>query len=214
MPNSSFVRWAGAALAAGGALTLAINVGLTPFLPQHASFAATAASSVFLWRQSASALAVAFLLFGSVGMYLRQADRAGYFGGTAFVLTLLGTALVLATEWTEVFLIRDLALRVPDALRALDAGPRPSRYDLGAMIPIGTFMLGWVALAASTIRTLRTFRPAAGLLVAGLFSIPLLSAALPGIWGAVLGNVILGSGWFWLGHDLYTVTDQMDTEAP
>ena len=202
VPNPAFTRWTGVALASGGALTLIINAVLTPLLPRHIPFATTATSSVFLWRQGASAVAVALLLFVSVGLYLRHAERAGPFGAFAFAVAFLGSALVLGTEWNEVFLVRDLALRAPDALRTLDTGARPSLYDLGAMIPIGMFTVGWVALAAVTLRTDRASRRAAGLVIAGFFSIPILSAALPGVWGAVLGNGILGSGWFWLGHDL------------
>jgi hypothetical protein len=200
--NRAFSHWAGAALMSAGVLTLLINAGLTPFLPRHVPFTETAVSSVFLWRQSASAVAVALLLFGSVGLYLREAPRARAFGAGAFAMAFLGSALVLGTEWNELFLVRDLALRAPDALRALDAGHRPSLYDLGAMIPLGIFMLGWIALAASSLRTGVASRGGAGLVIAGFFAIPLLSAALPGVWGAVLGNAILASGWFWLGYDL------------
>ena len=52
-------------------------------------------------------------MFGSVGLYLRQAERAGRFGAVAFAVALLGSALVLATEWVQLFDIRDLALRAP-----------------------------------------------------------------------------------------------------
>lgn len=203
MQNPAFMRCTGVALALGGALTLLINAGLTPLIPTHAAFAKTAASVIFLWRQGASALAAALLLLGSVGLYLRQAERAGRFGAVAFAMAFLGSGLLLAMEWAEVFLVRTLALRAPDALQALDAGHGLSGYDLGAMIAFGMFALGWIALAASTLRTGMLSRRAAGLVIAGLFATPLLGAALPGAWGAVAGNGILGLGWFWLGHDLH-----------
>jgi hypothetical protein len=211
--NSAFLRWTGAALAAGGALTLLINAALTPALPSHVSFAKTAASSVFLWRQGASALAAALLLLGSVGVHLRQAERAGRFGAIAFTVAFLGSALLLANEWGEVFLVRGLALRAPDALRALETGHGPSLYDLGALIALGTFTIGWVALAASALRAGVHSRRAAGLVIAGLLAIPLLGAALPGVWGAIIGNGILASGWLWLGYDLGRVTAGLPVAA-
>jgi len=199
------MRWSGVALAAGGVLTLLINACLTPLLPAHAPLAKTAASSVFLWRQGLSALAAVFLLFGSIGLYLRQAARTGRSGAVAFAMAFIGSALLLATEWAEVFLVRDLALRTPDALQALDSGHGPTLYDLGAMIAFGMFTIGWLALAASTLRAGMLSRRAAWLVIAGLFSIPLLGAVVPGVWGAVAGNAILASGWFWLGHDVRRV---------
>jgi hypothetical protein len=79
MPKLAFLRWTGGALMLGGLLTVLINAALTLILPLDAPLTETAASSVFLWRQSASAAAAALLLFGSIGLYLRQAERTGYF---------------------------------------------------------------------------------------------------------------------------------------
>ena len=133
MRNDRMLRWSGFALAAGGVLTFLINAEFTPALQSHAPFAQTAASSLFLWRQSASALAAALLLFGSMGVYLRQADRLGAGGMVAFLMALLGSSLLLATEWTEIFLVRTLALRAPAALHALDTGHGTNFYDIGSI---------------------------------------------------------------------------------
>jgi hypothetical protein len=196
--SKAFGRWAGACLAGAGVLTFAINAFLTPFLPHAEVYAST----IFLWRQGASALAAVLLLFGAIGIYFHQADRAGRFGAAAFGVALIGSALLLAEEWNEIFLMRDLGLRVPDALVRLDAGPGLKLYDLGSLIPFITFVLGWIALAASTLRTRALSRRAAGLVIAGFFATPLLSAVLPGFWGGVFGNAILGGGLAWLGVDL------------
>jgi len=194
------LRWTNLALAAGGALTILINIGLTPFMVvQGQPLTETAVTTLFIWRQSLSAVAVALLLFGSVGLYLRQADRAGRFGAIAFVIAFLGTALLLAWEWIDIFILRDLAQRAPDALRMLEEAKGLHLYDLGALIPVASFALGWIALATSTLRVCPTQRRAAALVIAGFFAIPLISAALGPLWGGVLGNVILGSGWILLG---------------
>lgn len=202
MRNTAFVRCAGLALALGGALTLIVNAVLTPLVPAHEPFAKTASSWVFLWRQGASALAAVLLLLGSVGLHLRQAGRTGRFGALAFAVAFLGGGLLLAAEWADVFLVRTLALRAPEALRALEGDHGPGPYDVGAMAAVGIFAIGWIALAASTLRAGVLPRRAAWLVIAGLLSTPLLAAVLPGAWGAVVGNGVLGAGWLWLGHGL------------
>jgi hypothetical protein len=192
------MRWTGVALACGGALTILVNIALTPLLPAHVPFAHSASSWVFLWRQGASAVAGACLLLGVVGIHLAQAGRSGRFGAVTFAVALLGSALLLATEWNEVFVITDLARRAPDALNALEGGRGLHRDDLGAMIALATFTLGWLGLALATLRAHVLPRPAAWLVIAGLCVIPLLGAAF-GRWGAIAGNAVLGTGWCWLG---------------
>ena len=199
MPTSGFLRSSGVALAAGGALTLLINVALSPRLAAHAPFAETAASPLFVWRQGASALAAACLLLGTVGLHLRQASRAGRFGALAFALAFLGGATLLATEWGEVFVVHPLAVGAPQALAVLEPRHGPGLYDIGSMIAFSAFALGWIALAVATLRAGVLARAAAWLVIAGLFATPLLGAALHGAWGAVVGNAVLGAGWFWLG---------------
>jgi hypothetical protein len=153
MTHVTFLRWSGIALAIGGALTLLINVVFTPQLPVDGEMVGIASTNLFAWRQSASAVSVAMLLFGSVGLYLSQSERAGRFGAIAFTLAFFGSALALCVEWSDIFLVRDLAFRAPDALRVLDAGHGTSIYDRGALSSIGAFALGWVLLAISSLRS-------------------------------------------------------------
>jgi hypothetical protein len=188
------VRWTGVALSLGGALTVLINAGLTPLLPGRLPLGDAAALPVFAWRQGSSAVAAAFLLFGSIGLILAQWRRAGLWGTLWFVLAFLGTALLLANEWGEVFVVRALALRSPLSLRAIDTGSGISLYDVGAMIALGAFTLGWLGFAGWTLRAGLLARGAAVLVIAGFLAIPLLAAVLH-VWGAVAGNVILGVGW-------------------
>ena len=203
MPNSQILRWTGIALASGGVLTFLINAALTPALVSHAPFSHTAASSLFLWRQGASALAAALLLFGAVGVYLCQADRLGSGGLIAFVMALLGSSLLLATEWAEIFLVHTtLAVRAPDALNAMNSAHGMNFYDIGSMAALGLFMLGWLAMAAVSMKVGVLARGAVGLMIAGLIAIPMLSAALGMPWGPIAGNAILGAGWVWMGLEV------------
>ena len=109
------------------------------------------------------------------------------------------------------FVLRSLAQLAPDALRALEGGG--SLYDIGPLIPVGLFALGWIGLAAATLRGGVLSGLAASLVIAGFFLIPLLSAILPAAWGQALGNAVLGLGWFWLGRDVFKGSPDM-TRSP
>ncbi len=200
MARPGLVRWCGRALAAGGLLTFLLNATLTPLMVAKAPLEQTAASTIFLYRQSLAILVAALLLLGTIGLYSAQSERAGVFGGIAFVMALLGSALLLAWEWINVFLIRELALRAPAAVRTLETAKGFSMYDLGALIPITLFSIGWIVLEVSTLRAWKPGRRPAIAVIAGFFLIPILSAAFGVTWGGVAGNAILGFGWFFQGR--------------
>lgn len=195
--GQGFVRSGGVCLILAGVLLVAVAAGLTPFLPAHN----TRATDIFLWRQSASAVVAALLLFGALGIYLRQADHPGMFPGIAFAAASLGSALLLAQEWNEIFFTRDLAIRFPAALEQLEAAEF-SRWDIGALLAVGGFTLGWLALAASTLITRRFPRWAGWSVIGGFFAIPLSQPLLPGPVGPILGSLILGAGFVGLGKSL------------
>ena len=211
MPRG-FLRFAGGALAAAGVLTLLINAGLSPFLSSDASFAETAMSPVFFWRQSLSALTALLLVFGSIGLYLAQAESLGQFGAVSFVSACVGSMLILATEWTQVFLVPELATAAPEALNALGDTEGVGRYTLGTLIALAVFTLGWIAFAAASLRAHVFSRPGPILVIAGFFAIPILGGLLPGVWGFAAGNAVLGAGWVSLGQEIARGTRNGDGE--
>jgi hypothetical protein len=202
-----YMTWSGVALVAAGATTLVVNAGLTPLLRSDAPYATTAASTAFLWRQSFSALAALLLLSGSIGLYLRHDDRLGRFGAIAFVLALAGSTLLFAHEWSQVFFVRGLALAAPDILEELDATRALSLYDVGAIIALLTFTLGWILFSVSMLLRGVYARLGPILVIVGLFAAPFLSAALPFPWGAIAGSAVLGTGWMILGWRLLSHDD-------
>lgn len=201
-----FLHLTGIALAAAGGLTFLINAGLSPLLSSDASFAETAVSTLFGWRQSLSALAAVLLVFGSVGLYLAQAERLGRFGAIAFVAACVGSMLLLATEWAQIFLMRELATDAPEVLNALDEGEGLGPYTLGFLIALAVFTLGWIALAAATLRAGVFSRRGPILVIAGFFAIPILGGLVPGMWGMAAGNAVLAAGWILLGREMARAT--------
>lgn len=203
MTPKSFFRASGCALCLGGALTFLLNAVLTPLFPKGVSFAMVVISPVFLGREISAAFAAMFLLFASVGLYLRQAKKASWFGALAFALAFVGSALLVGIEWNQIFDTRDLALRAPATLNALNAVHGMSLTNLGALMVYSTFTIGWIAFAAWTMHVGILPRAAATLVIAGFCLIPLLKMTLPGLWGPILGNGVLGAGWFWLGMSVF-----------
>jgi hypothetical protein len=203
MSTSLTERGAGLALICAGVLNVVTNSVLTPLLPRGASFAHTVASPAFAWRQSVASVCALLLLFGSVGLYLRLSERVGKPGAVAFGLAFCGSALLLGVEWSQLFDLRDFARRAPEALDALNAKHGLSFSDIGGLIVLSTFTIGWLALAGVTIWARSVSRMAASLVIAGFFLIPMLHPLLPGPLGAIVGNVVLGIGWMWLGVELW-----------
>jgi hypothetical protein len=203
MNTSSTERSAGLALICAGVLNVVTNSVLTPLLPRGVSFAHTVASPAFAWRESVAAVGAVLLLFGTVGLYLRLSERVGKPGAVAFGLAFCGSALLLGVEWSQLFDIRDFARRAPDALDALNAKHGLSLSDIGALIVLGIFTIGWLGLAGVAIWARSVSRMAASLVIAGFFLIPMLQLLLPGLLGAIVGNVVLGVGWTWLGVELW-----------
>lgn len=203
MSTSSIERGAGLALIGAGVLELVVNSVFTPLLPRGVPFAQTVISPVFAWRQSLASVCAVLLLFGTVGLYLRQSEKAGKLGAVAFALAFCGSALLLGIEWAQLFDIRDFARRAPDALNALNARHGLTLSDIGGLVVLGTFALGWLALAAVTIWTRIVSRMAASMVLIGFFLIPMLRPILPGPLGPIIGSVVLGGGWAWLGVGLW-----------
>ena len=63
-------------------------------------------------------------------------------------------------------------------------------YGLGAIIAVSMLLAKVFA------------RPGPVLVIAGFFAIPLLSALISPVWGGVIGNAVLGSGFMLLGREL------------
>lgn len=176
------------------------NAVFTPMLRKGEAFAITLVSPAFLGREISSAVCALCLLLGAALLW-PEVPRSG---GTTFavVLAITGSALLLATEWSQIFDMRDVASVAPQTIAALSSRRGLHASDLGAMIALLAFTTGWLAVAVVILRT--RFVPARSgwLIIAGFVAIPLLQALTHNRTGAIAGNLILALGWFLLGRDL------------
>ena len=193
---NGFTRVCGRALLVGGALMILINVAITPLLPRSEGSAAVMSGGIFLLRQSASGMAALLLLFGCLGLHLAQRRASGTFGAAAFLLTFVGSTLLFAVEWTNVFVLRAVARTSTATLGAIDKDPT---MTAGFATAAGLFALGWLLLSVSVLRARVLPRWAALATLAGLIATPILQASL-GFAGGIAGNVVFGVGLIGLGH--------------
>jgi hypothetical protein len=107
----------GLAIASGGVALIVVNVVFTPLLTTGIPFPEMMANDTYLWRLSLAALSVFLLMIGSSGLYRHHSEHTGLFGKFSFALAFLGSALLFAHEWSQVFFVHELANIDPAALQ-------------------------------------------------------------------------------------------------
>lgn len=198
--NEALAKWTGGALCIAAVFLVAINAGLTPLLPDGA-FSQLAASEIFLWRQCLAAMTAFLMTLGIIGIFSAQAARVSFFGRAAFFVALAGGLALFATEWAQIFIVRDLSLTNPAALDQLEDAPGLTLFDIGALAAFSAFALGWVLLAISTMLARVFSRWSAALVVIAFFATPALGAF--GVWGAAAGSALIAVAWVALGVQLF-----------
>ena len=102
-----------------------------------------------------SLLSAVLILFGLVGLHLRQSEAAGAAGFVGFLVAFLGTALVVGVTWALFFVVPSLALEAPEFLDAEQlAGP----LDTGFMVSYAAFAVGWALFGAGRSGRAATLR--------------------------------------------------------
>jgi hypothetical protein len=196
-----FIRGCGLALVVGGALTILINLTLTPLLVRaNIPPAVVPTTQLFFLRQSTSGLAALLIIFGclGVGLHLRQRAGSGVGRTFAFLAAFIGSCFVLAVEFCDVFVLRSVAQANGDTFMAIDKNPF---MNIGMLSGVGLFAVGWLFLSGNLWRLKVLPRWAALATFLGLILIPCLQAPF-GVVGAMLGNTVFGSGLIGLGWKL------------
>lgn len=200
---TGFIRACGTALVAGGALYAVLNGILTPMLPIDQPDEVLRTSMVYLLRLSMATVCVMLLALGCVGVHLAHRHRAGVFGAVAFIVAYAGCSLVVAVEWSNVFIMRPLAQVAPEALDPLD---NAGLLNAGFGTALGLFMLGWILLAVAVLKAQVLPRWTAWTILAGLILVPVLGGAL-GLLGMAAGNVVFAVGLVGLGRSVAAPLD-------
>jgi hypothetical protein len=201
---NGFLHSCGFALLLGGVLLILINGLLTP--SYMASFkkgeVAARSSGIYLVRISAALANVLVLIYGCIGLYLSQQNASGLFGTIAFGVAFLGTVLLFAIEWSNLFVLRAVAQSHPETLVVLD---KSRLVTIGFASGAAIFMLGWLLLAVNTWQVNVFPRWTSLSAIAGLILIPVLGATPLRIAGQVIGNVVFDLGLIGFGYSLIQI---------
>ena len=145
-----------------------------------------------------------FALFVVVGIYLRQREESGLFGGVAFVVMFIGLVLVVSLDYFGAF----IRLQLPEVVaEQLMEGPSGTAVAVSALI----FLLGEILLGISVIRSGVFSKIAAILFMIGLVPVPL-GGVLPDSVVAI-GSIVAGIGLIWWGTDLYRLAGSESERA-
>lgn len=198
---NGLLRSCGYALLLGGILHILITVFLTPvYMASFKQGEAAARTSTIYWiRLTAALVDLLLLIFGCVGVYLAQKSTSGLFGTIAFWVAFVGTLLMFAVEWSNLFVLRPVAQASPETLTILD---KSRLMTIGFASGAGFFMLGWILLGASSWLVNILPRWASLSTLVGLILIPALGITPLGIVGQVIGNAVFGVGLIGLGYAL------------
>lgn len=103
------------------------------------------------------------LLLALTGLYLRQANEAGWLGFAGYLVAFLGTLLVAGDWWFESF----IAPRIAEVAPQVMTGAITGSMAVGAVLTYGLFALGWTVFGIATFRANVYPRSAAVLLIIG-----------------------------------------------
>ena len=123
MSFSGLVRFCGlAAIGAGALLVVADLLSLT-ISPQGPSMESLT-SGAYAVQSVLKLAAAALLLFGLLGLHLRQAGAAANLGIAGFLASFFGTTLVVGAFWATAFFAPAATVGAPEWFGDGEGGPR------------------------------------------------------------------------------------------
>ncbi len=203
------IQFSGVSTIFGGIFFILTNVALSSFIDFDAPISETAQTPIFFYRMIFAAIAVSFLLFGTIGLHLHQSKNSNNFEIIAFVFAFFGTAFTLANEWYQIFVIPELAVIAPEALTSLESSSVLSIYDIGTFIAVLSFSIGWILFSISMLKSAVYSRKGPILIIAGFLIIPILSSIATPYWGGTIGTSALGLAFCILGRELLLAKNEI-----
>ena len=217
--RSHFTRWSGLASMVGG-LLFPLGIAIHPLRHGQAVNASPYAAIHVL-----IAVALMLVLFGLVGLYIRQVEQLGQLGLYSFMLAFSGNLWTYGLIITEGFMWPTVGLHDPAAVH--NFGPnvveaRGSSLLFIFFAGLALFAVGYALFGRATMRA-RVLPRWGGVLMAigavlyvvGGFSLPVLgpeSAVVTII--ETSGAVPFGLGFIWLGYGLWAGSHSISRAVP
>ena len=144
MSSPDLIRWSGlAAMVAGALLLIAELLELLPAF-DALPFSELALTGLFTFQLTLYLAGLILLGIGLVGLYARQADRAGSLGVMGFLAAFTGTVFFTGFFWANIFVAPALAVGAPGFL---DHGGRFPGFHLSLLI----YAVGWGLFGLSSL---------------------------------------------------------------
>jgi hypothetical protein len=216
---TNFTRWSGLTGMLGGFL-FAVGIPLHPLRHGQA-----VNESPYTAIHVLIAVALMLVLFGLVGVYIRQSERLGKAGLYGFVLAFVGNLWTYGLIITEGFMWPAVGLYDPAVVhgfgaKALDA--RGSSLISIFFVGLALFAVGYLLFGLATVRA-GVLPRWGGLLIAigallyvvGGFSLPVLGPeSITVTIIETMGALPFGLGFIGLGYALWTLSDMPKKERP
>jgi hypothetical protein len=214
---SILTRWSGLAGMLGGVL-FAVGIPLHPLRHGQA-----VNESPYTAIHVLIAVALMLLLFGLVGLYVRQSERLGKVGLYGFVLAFVGNVWTYGLIVTEGFMWPAVGTYDPAAVHGFGPDAVEARgsslisiFFVGlAIFAAGYALFGLAAARAGVLPRWGSVLVAIGALlyVVGGFSLPVLGPGSPMVTIIeTTGALPFGLGFAWLGYLLWSRGDVLDNE--
>jgi hypothetical protein len=210
VPNiSKLIRWSGLACILGGVL-FPISIAIHPLRDGPG-----VNNSPYSAIHVLIAVALMLVLFGLLGLYLRQAEKIGL---TGFILAFIGTVLTYGLIVIEGFSWPTVGFYNPEAVHNFDpslAAPRGSSLVFIFVLGVAIFAVGYIMFGIATMRA-RVLPRLGGLLIAIGAPIYFLGAPAIPVLGPesvivtvieTIGATAFGAGFAWLGYSLWSSTE-------
>jgi hypothetical protein len=180
----------------GALLVVAVLYSLIVEVGGPETFSEAALTPSYAVTTGLSLLAAVLILFGLVGLNLRQSETVVALGRVGFLVAFLGTALVVGTVWTEFFVVPSLAVEAPEFL---DTEEIPGLLDVGFIVSYSLLSLGWALFGLAALRAgiYPRWVPILLIIAALIGLVPFSGGAAPlalGVAVALLGFFSLRSG--------------------
>lgn len=198
MSASNLIRWSGLATMLGG-ICMILFILVHPFGELDPP---KVMNDLWVLADSLRVMGAILVLFGLMGLYMLQAEKAGRLGLVSFVLAFSGTALFVGNGMIIAYVLAPLAVHAPDLASFNGPLSKEPAFALSYVFMIVLLLVSYLLFGVSIIRAQVFPRWAAVLLILGalLFFEPpvLVPYVIP-----FVGALIFGVALTWLGSVLW-----------